>query len=178
MLHHEAKREVEEAIFESALDFTILQTARMMHNIAPAWNNITRSGMYVEPFSCDVPIADVDYDDVAEVAALALTRDGFGRATFELCADGMLNRHQRAALLGAVIGPRSKPDPARCDWLQKAGITDPYEQEARARMFRYYDDFGLQGGNGFVLRSLLGLEPATFQQFLERTVRRLNSANA
>ena len=104
MLHHEAKREVEEALYESALDFTILQTARMMHNITPAWHNIARSGTYVEPFSSDVPIADVDYDDVAEAAAIALTRDGFGKATFELCADGMLNRHQRASLLSTAMG--------------------------------------------------------------------------
>jgi uncharacterized protein YbjT (DUF2867 family) len=176
ILHHEAKSEVEEALYASNLEFTILQAARMMHNITPVWRRIATSGMYVEPFSPDVPIADVDYDDVAEVAASALTTAGYGKATLELCADGMLNRHQRAVLLSEAMGRPIRAGSCSVeDWLAKAGIVDPYEAEARTRMFRYYDDFGFQGGNALVLRSLLGKEPTSYQSFLKRTAEHLNA---
>jgi uncharacterized protein YbjT (DUF2867 family) len=104
MLHHEAKRQVEEALCRNEMDFTILQPARFMHNIVPSLNKIAAGGVYSEPFSDTVPISDVPYTDVAEVAALALTRSGYSGAIFELSADGMLNRRDRGALLSEVLG--------------------------------------------------------------------------
>ena len=59
--------------------------------------------------------------------------------------------------------------------MTKAGIVDPYEKEARTRMFRYYDAFGFQGGNGFVLRSLLGRAPTSYAQFLEKIAQHLGA---
>ena len=167
--HHVFKREVEEALYESELEYTILQPARFMHNIVPGWKKILGTGIYAEPFSADMPIADVDYQDVAAAAAIALTRPGYGRASFELCCDGMLNRRQRVALLGEVLGrPVASGEISVEAWLQAAGITDPYERDARARMFNYYDRCGFRGGNALVLRSILGREPTGFRAFLER----------
>lgn len=175
LLHHEYKRQVEEALYETDMEFTILQPARFMHNILAGWPAIAAKGVYAEPFSADAAICDVDYEDVAEVAALALTEPGYGNATFELCAEGMLNRHQRAALLSEVIGrPVESGDISIEEWLAKAGITDPYEREARTRMFQYYDRHGFRCGNKLVLRALLGREPTSYKQFLERTAARSN----
>ncbi|CAG4882778.1 Epimerase [Georgfuchsia toluolica] len=172
LLHHELKREVEECLYESDLDFTILQPARLMHNILSSWQKILSTGVYSEPFSADAPISDVDFADVAEVAAIALTQSGYGRAAFELCCEGMLNRHQRVELLSDVLGrPIKSADISVEDWLAKARITDPFEREARTRMFDYYDDFGFKGGNALVLRSILGREPTGYRSYLKGTVK-------
>ena len=168
LLHHELKREVEEYLYESDLDFTILQPARLMHNILSSWQKILSTGVYSEPFSADVPISDVDFADVAEVAAIALTKSGYGRAMFELCCEGMLNRHQRIELLSDVLGrPVKSADISIEDWLAKARISDPFEREARTRMFDYYDNFGFKGGNALVLRSILGREPTSYRSYLK-----------
>ncbi|NMM28944.1 MAG: NmrA family NAD(P)-binding protein [Glaciimonas sp.] len=169
LLHHEFKREVEEALYESDLDFTILQLSRLMHNILPSWTKVLSTSLYSEPFSANAPISDVDYEDVAEAAALALTKPGYGRATFELSCEGMLNRHQRVELMSDILGnPIKSVDISVEEWLAKAGIFDVYEREARTRMFNYYDDFGFKGGNALVLRSILGREPSSYRAFIEK----------
>ena len=167
LLHHEFKREVEEALYESDLDFTILQPARLMHNLLSSWDKILSTGIYSEPFSAKAAISDVDIADVAEVAAIVLTNPGYGRATFELCCEGMLNRQQRVELLTEILGrPIKSADISVDDWLAKAGISDPYEREARTRMFEHYDGFGFQGGNALVLRSILGREPVSYRSYI------------
>lgn len=168
MLHHEAKRQVEEELCRTEMEFTILQPARFMHNIVPNLNKIAASGVYTEPFSATAPISDVAYHDVAEVAALALTRSGYSGAFFELSADGMLNRHDRAALLSEVLGRpvRAAVQPID-EWLAGARMVDPYERSARKLMFEYYDRYGFRGGNGLILRCLLGRSPTSFRSFLQ-----------
>lgn len=174
LLHHEYKRQVEEALYGADMEFTILQPARFMHNILPGWQAIAAKGVYAEPFSADAPIGDVDYEDVAEVAALALSKAGYRNATFELCAEGMLNRHQRVALLSEVMGRAIRAgDISVEDWLARAGVTDPYEREARTRMFDYYERHGFRCGNALVLRAILGREPTSFRGFIERTAARM-----
>lgn len=176
LLHHELKRQVEVALHESNLDFTILQPARFMHNILPALPKIIASGSYVEPFSPDKPISDVDYEDVAEVAALAVTKPGYSCTTFALCAEGMLTRHQRAAILSELTGRPIRVGTCSVDeWLSAARISDPYEREARVLMFAHYDKYGIRCGDALVLRTILGREPTSFRSFLERAVAPLNA---
>lgn len=171
MVHHEAKRQVEEALCRTEMEFTILQPARFMHNITPSLKKIAASGVYAEPFSDTVPISDVAYADVADVAALALTRHGYGGAIFELSADGMLNRQDRAALLSEALGRPVRAAVESVDtWLAGARIADPYEREARKLMFDYYDRHGFRGGNAVILQCLLGRPPASFRSFLQAAV--------
>lgn len=46
----------------------------------------------------------MDYRDVAEVAAIALTEGRLLYGTFELSAEGALNRYDVAALISEVLG--------------------------------------------------------------------------
>jgi uncharacterized protein YbjT (DUF2867 family) len=62
------------------------------------------TGVVAEPWSNDTRFSRVDYRDVAEVAAIALTEDRLLYGTLELCADGLLDRHAVAALIGDVLG--------------------------------------------------------------------------
>jgi uncharacterized protein YbjT (DUF2867 family) len=168
MPHHELKRQVEVALRNSDLEFTILQCARFMHNISFFWRAIVEEGIFAEPFSADVPISDVDFNDVAEVAALALTKPDLGRGSFELCAEGMLNRHKRAAILSEVLGRPVRAIAISLDeWREKNNSLTPFDREARALMFGHYDKYGFKGGNATVLRGILGREPASFRTFVE-----------
>ena len=169
MPHHELKRQVEVALYNSDLEFTILQCARFMHNISFFWKAIVETGIFAEPFSAEMPISDVDFNDVAEVAALALTKPGLGRGSFELCAEGMLNRHQRAAILSEVLGRPVRAAAVSLDeWRAKNNGLTPFDRETRALMFGHYDKYGSNAGNATVLRAILGREPASFRMFVER----------
>jgi uncharacterized protein YbjT (DUF2867 family) len=46
----------------------------------------------------------VDYRDVADVAAVAMTGDELSYGTFELCAPGLLDRREVAAIVSDVLG--------------------------------------------------------------------------
>lgn len=79
----------------------------------------------------------------------------------------MLNRQQRVELLSEILGrPIKSADISVDDWLPKLGISDPYEREARTRMFEHYDRFGFQGSNPLVLRSILGREPVSYRSYI------------
>jgi len=169
MPHHDHKRQVELALYNSDLEFTVLQCARFMHNIGMAWKTIVEEGVYAEPFSTKMPICDVDFDDVAEVAALALTKAGLGWGSFELCAGGTLNREQRAAILSDVLGRPVQAAAIPLDeWKEKNKGLPPYDRETRALMFNHYDKYGFKAGNATVLRAILGREPVGYRSYIER----------
>jgi uncharacterized protein YbjT (DUF2867 family) len=170
MLHHKAKRQVEAALLKTNLDFTILQPAMFMQNILLEWENIVNRGIYQGMFSPDCLISQVDWEDVAEVAAIALTTNDYRYATFELCAEGMMTRHQMANTVSEVLKKPIRATTILFDDWKPAALMGPYQREAMSRMFKYYSAHGFVGGNGKVLRAILGREPATFRVFVERIV--------
>ena len=90
LANHSAKAPVEQAIFESGLEYVILQPAMFFKNFAAAWSRVTQTGVYAEPWSAETRLRRVDYRDVAEAAAIALTED---RLLF-----GDLGRRRRPAV--------------------------------------------------------------------------------
>lgn len=88
MVNHAAKQVVEEALYESGLDFTILQPAMFMQNLAGSWDAVARRGQLDMPYSKHAKVCWVDYRDVAKAAALAMTGDGLAHGTFDLSAPG------------------------------------------------------------------------------------------
>jgi uncharacterized protein YbjT (DUF2867 family) len=157
--NHALKAPVEEAILESQLEYTFLHPTVLFQNYAAAWKGIIGTGVVAEPWSNETRFSRVDYRDVAEIAARALTEDSLLYGTFELCADGWLNRHDVAALLSAVlkrtitpqrIDPNSLPPPAK----------------ALSPMFEHYDKIGLRG-NASTLTAILGRPPRTLRAYFE-----------
>lgn len=164
LTNHAAKRPVEEALYESGLDFTILQPAMFVQMLTGTWRSAVEHGVVTGPYSERSPMSYVDYRDVAEVAASAFVRDDLGRGTFELAAAGMLSRLDLAALATELLGrpvraATTPPDPGRVP----PGPTG----QAMARMLAAYDAHGFAGGNDLVLRSILGRPPRTVRGFFE-----------
>jgi len=167
MTNHRAKGPVEEALYESGLVFVNLQPAAFMQNIAGSWQEILQSGRFALPFSTQAKVCYVDYRDVAEVAALALTGEMLDYGTFELCSHGQLNRVEFAALISEAVGRAILAGEIPFEeWAQKAGLPDGPLREGLRRMNAEYDRYGFAGGNDLVLRAILGREPRTLRDYL------------
>ena len=164
--NHIQKVPVEEALVESGMEFTILHPAVFYQNIAAAWPGVVATGIFAEPFSVAKRISRVDYRDVAEVAAVALTEDRLLNGTFELCADGGMDRAELAAVMGEVLGRHIEAAaPDFGTWISQAKLPyDDHQKAELAAMYAFYDRHGLVG-NALTLRAILGREPRSIRQF-------------
>ncbi len=157
--NHAAKAPVEQAMINSGLEFAILHPGVLYQNFAAAWREITERRILAEPWSNETRHSRVDYRDVAEVAAIALTEDRLINGTFELCAEAKLNRREIAAMLADVTGHEVE-----------ARRIDPATLGPRANalrpMFEHYDRHGLHG-NALTLRAILGREPRGLRAYFE-----------
>lgn len=157
--NHAMKAPVEEAILDSDLEYTFLHPTLFFQNYAASWSRIVGTGTLAEPWSTNTRFSRVDYRDVADVAAIALTEDRLLYGTFELCAEGALDRHGVAALAGEVL--RRDIKAKRVDPATLGPETTPMRP-----MFEHYDHFGLRG-NALTLRAILGREPRTLRAYFE-----------
>ncbi len=166
MRNHKAKLPVEEALYESGMDFTVLQPTMFMQNLEAGWKKVAATGKFGLPFSKRAKVSYVDYRDVAEAAALALTGDTLAYGTFELCAPGMVDRVEMAAMMSEALGkPVEAAEPAFAEWAEKAGIPDGPMREGMETMYADYDRFGFPGGNGLVLKAVLGRQARGLREF-------------
>ncbi len=159
LVNHADKAPVEEALLDSGMEYVFLHPAMFFQNLAPGWAKVKESGVIGEPWSTETRFSRVDYRDVAEVAAMALTEDGLLYGTFELCGEGRLNRHELAKLMGQVLGMTVKP--IKVEIPAQAGLPPKL-----TRMFAWYDKHALLG-NSTTLRAILGREPRTLRSFFE-----------
>ena len=166
--NHAAKQPVEEALYESGMEFTVLQPTMFMQNLDSSWSVVLKQGRFSLPYSKQMKASYVDYRDVAEVAALALTEDKLSYGTFELCAPGMVNRLELVAIMSEAIGhPIEAGEPSFDEWAQAAHISDGATREGMRKMYASYDRHGFPGGNALVLRAILGQEPRTLRQYIQ-----------
>lgn len=171
--NHASKIPVESALFSSELDYTILHPANFMQNFAGSWSTIIKTGVYAEPNSIDRAVARVDYRDVAEVAAIALTEDRLAYGSFELCSAERLTRAEIASIAAEEIG---RPVEARrvefSEWARQVGLPrDERKLALLARVHDHYDRYGL-GGNSLTLRAILGRTPRTMRDFVAQLAAR------
>lgn len=160
--NHAHKGPVEEAVLTSGMEYTFLHPTVFFQNFSSSWPRVVETGVFAEPWSADTRFSRVDYRDVAEVAAIALTEDSLLYGTFELCAEGWLNRYEVAAMMGDILGRPIKAE--RVDPKMAASVAGP-GAPALERMFDWYDHRGLLG-NALTLRAVLGHEPRTLRAFL------------
>ncbi|HEV2363321.1 MAG TPA: NmrA family NAD(P)-binding protein [Caulobacteraceae bacterium] len=167
LAHHGAKLPVEAALQGSRLAYTILQPAMFFQNFAPDWPRIIGGGRFGAPYSKGARIGLVDYRDVAEVAAIALTEDGLGCGSFELCGEPALDRHAIAQIISEVSGvPIEAAEQTPGQWLETTTprATDRVKK-LLADMFAYYDLHGF-AGNSLALGAILGREPRRLRAYI------------
>ncbi|MGB7868355.1 MAG: NmrA family NAD(P)-binding protein [Mycobacterium sp.] len=162
--HGAAKLPVEEALYSSELDFTVLQPARFMQNFERSWNDIVEHDRLAQPYSLSAKMCSVDYRDVAEVAAMAMTGDELSYGTFELSAPGMQDTHETAEIVSEVLGRTVTAVQIPLDQFASQ-LPEGHFRDGMRRMMAHYDKHGLPGGNPLVLRSILGREPRSLKDY-------------
>ena len=162
--NHAAKVPVEDVVLNSGMEYCLLHPAMFFQNFTWRWATVLEQGILAEPWSTETRFSRVEYRDVAEVAAVALTEERLLGGTFELCAEGHPNRTEIAELVSSVLGrpievrksERTPPGAAR------AGS----ETLAMKAMFEWYDTHSMVG-NALTLRAILGREPRSLQAYFQ-----------
>ena len=172
MPHHGLKLKVEELLLESGLPFTILQPTIYYQNILSEWERIVERGIYSVPYAVQMELSMVDLPDVAEVATRILTEPGHTGATYELCGVNLISAEHIAKKLSEELGQRITAESGSIqEWANQAKRSGlgKYQIDVLAKMFHYYDTYGLPG-NDRVLRFLLGREPTGIRAFIDRVI--------
>ncbi|WP_286667713.1 NmrA family NAD(P)-binding protein [Variovorax flavidus] len=168
LANHASKIPVENALFASGMEYTLLHPANLFQNFAGAWKAIVQTGVYAEPNPVDRRLARVDYRDVAEVAAIALTGDRLAYGSFELCSEGMLTRLEIGKLASDLL---RKPVEVReiefAGWARQAKL--PYDARELAMLEKIHAHISEHGmpGNSLTLRAILGRPARTVRQYVE-----------
>ncbi len=172
LVQHEIKRDVEEHLLASDLQFTILQPSNYMLplKLRPAFAR----GVFELSWSLDRRQSLVDLDDVTDVAVSVLTDSAHhAAATYELVAPGRYTAHQLGDIIAGVLQrpitvAQIDAETYATAWL---GTRDPSTAEHELAVLRGISarysahDFV---GNPNVLTWLLGRGPTTFEQFVRR----------
>jgi len=175
MPHHWNKMRVEEMLFESGLDFTILQPAAYMQNILAGWTAIVEQGIYRVPYPVETRLGMVDLADVAAAVAIVLTESGHVGATYELAGSESLSQIEVASVLSEVLDrPVQAEQIPLADWTQQAKTAGlgTYQIETLIKMFRYYEQYDFWG-NPRMLGWLLNRPPKRFQEFVKDFVSKM-----
>ncbi len=170
MPHHWNKMRVEEMLFCSSLDITVLQTTAYMQNSLAQWNNMVRDGVYRVPYPIETRLSLVDLDDVAEAAAIVLTSARHSGATYELVGTPPLSQIEIAATFAQTLNKTVHAEAEALEaWEQRARAAgmDDYQRETLIKMFHAYARDGLKG-NPNVLTWLLGRPPTSLAAFAAR----------
>jgi uncharacterized protein YbjT (DUF2867 family) len=169
MPHHRQKLLVEEKLFESGLDYSILQPSAYMQNILGYLTSI-RAGSYPMPYPVSTLLSLVDLNDVAEVASNVITQTGHSFATYELVGSPPLSQSDIAEALTKHTNRIVKPEEVLLtEWLASDPVKamPEYTRTTLLAMFTYYANYGLVG-NTSILSHLLNRNPSSLEEFLKR----------
>jgi uncharacterized protein YbjT (DUF2867 family) len=170
LVQHEIKRDIEERVLSSGLEFTILQPANYM--LPLKLRPVFERGVFELSWSLDRRQSLVDLGDVTDVAGMALIEsERHAGATYELVAPGRYTAHDLGDIISRVLGRPIEVREIDADTYLKAWIGDADPQQfthqisvLRAITSRYSShDFV---GNPNVLTWLLGRPPTTFEAYV------------
>jgi len=171
LVQHEIKRDIEEHLLSSGLEFTILQPANYMlhHRLKPAFER----GVFALSWALDRYQSMVELGDVTEVAAAVLAAsDQYAGATYELVAPGRYTAHDLAKIISGVTGREVTAERIDSEVFLKASLgveslaEVPYQARVSRAISNRYSSHDFIG-NPNVLTWLLGREPTTFEQFVQ-----------
>jgi len=168
---HEYKRDIEEHLLSSDLEFTILQPSNYM--LPLRLQPVFARDVFELSWSLDRRQTLVDLDDVTDVAALVLTDSArHAAATYELVSPGRYTAHELGEIIARVLErPIGVVEITADDYAKRWPDRDPETIEHMLQVLRSISaqysahDFV---GNPNVLTWLLGREPTSFEQFVRR----------
>ena len=171
LVQHRIKRDIEEHLVSSFLEYTILQPTIYM---APRrFKRAFDTGVLKAGWSLDRQQSLIDIGDIADVAAAVLIdSDRHAGATYELAGTGRYTAHDMATVMARVLGKPIAVEQIDAETYLKGLFPDkdlstmPHEVSVSHSLTSRYssNDFI---GNPNVLTWLLGRAPMTFEQFVE-----------
>jgi uncharacterized protein YbjT (DUF2867 family) len=182
LVQHEIKRDIEEHLIGSGLEFTILQPTIYMapRRFGPA----IHAGVLKAGWSLDREQSLVDIGDVTDVAAEVLMNSPHhATATYQLVGTGRYTAHDMGAAMAKVIGRDVKVEQVDSTTYFKGLFGDrdprtiPHEISVSKSLTQRYSSHDFVG-NPNVLTWLLGRAPTTFEQFVAAQAAELNRNTA
>jgi NAD(P)H dehydrogenase (quinone) len=167
MPHHWQKMRVEELLFTSGMDFSVIQPCAYMQNIIAGWRKIVETGIYTVPYSTSARISVVDLEDIGTVASKVLMDEKYKNGIYECSGPQALSQVEVAKVISEVIQQPVRAEQQDLNsWIANAHRNgmDSYQIDTLSKMFAYYDKFGLVG-NPRILENILGKPPRTLNDF-------------
>jgi uncharacterized protein YbjT (DUF2867 family) len=172
LVQHEIKRDIEEHLLSSGLEFTILQPSNYM--LPLKLRPVFERGVFELSWSLERRQSLVDLGDVTDVARIVLTDSArHAGATYELAGPGRYTAHELGEIISRVLGRRIEVREIDADTYLRAWTDDADPRQVthqirvlRAITARYSShDFA---GNPNVLTWLLQRSPTTFEDFVRQ----------
>jgi uncharacterized protein YbjT (DUF2867 family) len=172
LIQHEVKRDIEEHLLSSGLEYTILQPGNYM--LPSRMKAVFEEGVFRLAWSLERRQSMVDLEDFTDVVALVLSdRERHGAATYELVGPGRFTAHEIGAVASNVIGREIKVERFDVEVFvrERFGNLDPQSLQHMLRMnlaiATHYSNHDFVG-NSNVLSFLLGRPATTFDAFVRR----------
>ena len=175
--HHRQKLEVERALVDSGLVYTIIQPAPFMQNILNAKAALVNNKVFVQKFFTGRDSVNrinlIDVGDFGNcIAEIALDKR-FQYATLELCGPQNLSASEILSTIENVVGQEIKLKYLTDDEIRRSMSerkAPEYSIETLLKMFNHYNN-GDFCGSPFVTTALLKRTPTTFAEFLKRELK-------
>jgi uncharacterized protein YbjT (DUF2867 family) len=175
LIQHEIKRDLEEHLLSSGLEFTILQPSNYMlpHRMKPVFEE----GVFRLSWSLERRQSMVALKDVADVVLEVLSYpERHVGATYELVGPGRFTGHDIGRTLSAVFGREIRVEQiapsafVKSMFVDQDSQTSAYKAKAAGAISARYSSHDFVG-NPNVLTWILGRPPTTFAEFAQEEYR-------
>lgn len=172
--HHCRKLEVERALLDSGLTYSIVQPAPFMQNILNAKEALINGKVFVQKFFTERDSTNlinlIDVEDFADCVTKIASERQYGYCTLELCGPENLSAHDMICAIENIIGNKVDFKYITDDELRKSMSTrnaSEYSIDTLLKMFRHYNN-GDFCGSPFITSTILNRRPNSFSEFLKR----------
>lgn len=168
--HHGLKLDVEEAVIESDMPYTIVQPSRYMQHLANIWTTVLSERVHAMPFSTEQQFNVVDLADLADACAVIASSNKHHFATYELAGPQALSQSDMADTISDIIEKPGQAAAVPFDVMEQkarsAGANDDRVEQMRI-MNKHYYAHGFRW-NSNVLEYILGRPAMRFGAYVKR----------
>jgi len=172
--HFRSKIEIEEAIRDHGLTYTIVQPNNFFQNDYWFRDALLEQGVYPQPLG-QVGLHRVDAGDIAEAMVNALTRPGHENRIYPLFGPDSLTGPETAEIWAAQLGRKVRYGGDDLDaWAAQAKAMMPeWLVEDLKVMYRHFQEHGLRAQAHELEErdAVLGKTPRRFEDFAAETAR-------
>lgn len=175
--HHRQKLEIEKALVDSGLPYSIVQPAPFMQNILNTKEILIRDRTFIQKFFIGINSTNrinlIDVKDFGDCVAEIISDSQCQYTTLELCGPENLSATEMLSAIERVLGSHVRLEYISDDEIIKS-MSDrkasDYSIDTLLRMFRHYNS-GDFCGSPYVSSLILNRRPTTFLDFITRELK-------